>query len=205
MLAFLVQPETAVFTAALVLMVLLGAVEAIGLGGSAVDLDLDGGALAGSLDWLNVGRLPLLMLIVMFLTAFGIAGLVIQQLAIIASGGLLPWFGAVPAALAVAAAGTRLCSRGLARVLPRDETTAVDIDSLLGRRARIVLGTARKGNPARARVEDGFGHMHYVMVEPVDDAALTADDLLLLATRDGTVFRAVAIEPDIFSIIRPTP
>ena len=205
MLDFLVQPDTAPFTIALVVMALIGLVEMLGLGGSAVDLDMDGGAVAEGLDWLNVGRLPLLIVLVVFLMVFGLAGLVLQQVAVAMLGGTLPWFAAVPAAAVVALPGIRLLSRGLARVLPRDETSAVEIDSLLGRRARIVLGTATRANPARAKVVDRFGQAHFVMVEPADDARFTADDELLLTARDGTLFRAVAIEPDIFSELGPLP
>lgn len=203
MIEFLVQPQTAPFTAALMLMVLLGLVEAIGLGGSAVDIDT--AEIGGGLDWLNIGRLPLLMLLVVFLTAFGLAGLFLQTAAIAFAGAMLPWFAAVPAAVLAAAPATRWLGAGLARILPRDETTAVDIDSLVGRRARIVIGTARRGHPARARVRDAHGHFHHVMVEPTDDASLTETATLLLTARHGDTFHAVEIPPDIFSIMRPTP
>jgi hypothetical protein len=43
------------------------------------------------------------------------------------------------------------------------------------------------------------------MVEPVNDGQLTTDDLLLLTSREGTIFRAVDIEPDIFSELGPLP
>lgn len=205
MFLFLVQSGTAPFTVALVLMLLLGIVEAVGLSGSAVDLDMDDhGVLASGLDWLNTGRLPLLMVLVAFLTLFGLGGIILQQAVLAATDALLPWYAAVPAAIAIAVPATRITTRGLARILPRDETTAVAIDSLLGRRARIVIGTARRGHPARARVEDKFGHAHFVMVEPIDDSSLTDADLLLLTTRDGDLFRAIEIQPDIFSQLRPT-
>jgi membrane protein implicated in regulation of membrane protease activity len=208
MIEFLVQSGTAPFSVALLLMLLLGVVEAIGLGSSAIELDADsgdlGGGLGGGLDWLNVGRLPLLMLLVVFLTVFGLAGLVLQGAVLAVTARLLPWFGAIPAAIALAAPLTRWLGAGLARVLPRDETTAVAIDTLLGRRARIVIGTARRGHPARARVEDQHGQAHYVMVEPVDDTSLTEAALLLLTARHGDIFEAVEIPPDIFSMMRPT-
>jgi len=111
----------------------------------------------------------------------------------------------VPAAIAGAAPLTRWLGAGLARVLPRDETTAVAIDTLVGRRARIVIGTARRGHPARARVEDQHGQAHFVMVEPLDDASLTAAAMLLLTARHGDIFHAVEIPTDIFSIMRPVP
>jgi membrane protein implicated in regulation of membrane protease activity len=208
MIQFLTQSGTAPFSVALLLMVLLGVVEAIGLGSSAIEVDIDpgeAGAIASGLDWLNIGRLPLLMLLVVFLTVFGLAGLVLQGAALALAGGLLPWFGAVPASVVIAAPLTRRLGVGLARVLPRDETTAVAIDTLVGRRARIVIGTARRGHPARARVEDQHGQAHFVMVEPLDDSSLTAAAMLLLTARHGDIFHAVEIPTDIFSIMRPVP
>jgi hypothetical protein len=208
MIDFLAQSGTAPFSVALVLIVLLGVVESIGLGSSAIEIDIDtsdAGAIASGLDWLNIGRLPLLMLMVVFLTVFGLSGLVLQGAALALAGGLLPWFGAVPAAIAIAAPLTRRLGAGLARVLPRDETTAVAIDTLVGRRARIVIGTARRGHPARARVEDQHGQVHFVMVEPLDDSSLTAAAMLLLTARHGDIFHAVEIPTDIFSMMRPVP
>ena len=70
MLTFLVQPETAPFVIALLVMLLIGIVEALGLGSSAVDIDMEGGFTASALDWLNVGHLPLLIVLVVFLERF---------------------------------------------------------------------------------------------------------------------------------------
>jgi hypothetical protein len=205
MLQFLFLPETIAFTVALLLMLLLGAVEALALGG-VIDLDLEPDtALGGALDWLNVGRMPLLMLLVLFLTAFGLTGLVLQQVALSLLGGPLPGLAAVPAAALLALPATRVLSGALAKILPRDETTAVDLDSLLGRRARIVVGRAQRGNPARARVEDRFGQAHYVLVEPEDADDLGDAAILLLTRRDGNIFRVIELEPDVFSQIGSQP
>ena len=42
---------------------------------------------------------------------------------------------------------------------------------LVGRMATIVLGTARQGSPAQAKVRDQHGQTHYVMLEPDEDGA----------------------------------
>ncbi|WP_426163887.1 hypothetical protein [Sandarakinorhabdus sp. DWP1-3-1] len=115
------------------------------------------GTATSGLDWPNTGRLPLLMVLVAFLPLFGLGGLILQQAVLATAGALLPWYAAVPAAIAIAAPATRIATRGLARVLPHDETTAVAIDTLLGRRARIVIENTRQGHPARARVEKAVG------------------------------------------------
>jgi hypothetical protein len=171
---FITSGDNVPFFAALLLMLLIGAVEAIGLGGGAVlgdgidaDADLDGQA--SLLNWLNVGKLPLLMLIVVFLFSFGLVGLILQQLIAGVFGRPGPWWLAVPLAVAAALPFTRLFGRVVAKILPTDETTAVSRESLVGRWATIVTGKAEVGSAAQARVRDVHGQTHYVMIEP-DDA-----------------------------------
>lgn len=193
MLEIIAAPANLPFSVALLVMLLIGAVEALGLGLSAAHLDLhvdaDGGDLLG---WLGFGRVPLLMLLVVFLALFGLAGLAIQQFA----GPLSLWI-AAPAAAAAALPLTGLGARGLARIVPQDETTAISLDSLVGRRGTITIGTARRGSPAQARVRDIHGQIHYVMVEPYDDDhAIGEGETVRLDRRDGNIFIAVA-RPDV--------
>lgn len=190
MLEIIAAPANWPFSVALLIMLMIGAVEALGLGASAVHVDvhadLDGGG--DLLGWLGIGRVPLLMLLVVFLAFFGLAGLAIQQFA----GPLDLWI-AVPAAAAAALPLTGLGGRGLARIMPRDETTAIGLDELVGRRGTITIGTARRGSPAQARVRDMHGQVHYVMVEPYDDSqAIGEGETVRLDRRDGNIFIALA-------------
>jgi membrane protein implicated in regulation of membrane protease activity len=189
MLEIIAAPANLPFSVALLVMLMIGAVEALGLGASAAHIDLDADMDGGGdlLGWLGVGRVPLLILLVVFLALFGIAGLAIQQFA-----GPLPLWLATPAAAAAALPLTGLGARGLARIMPQDETTAVSLDSLVGRRGTITIGTARRGSPAQARVADIHGQVHYVMVEPYDDShALGEGETVRLAHRTGNIFIAV--------------
>jgi membrane protein implicated in regulation of membrane protease activity len=129
------------------------------------------------------------MLLVVFLAFFGMAGLAIQQFAADLSGApLSPWL-ASAAAIAAALPLTGVGARGLARIMPQDETTAVSLDTLVGRRGTITIGTARKGSPAQARVRDAYGQSHYVMVEPHDEAhPISEGETVLLVRRDGNIF-----------------
>ncbi len=205
MLDIIAAPANLPFSVALLVMLMIGAVEALGLGASAVHLDahadLDGGG--DLLGWLGVGRVPLLMLLVVFLALFGLAGLAIQQFA----GPLSLWI-AVPAATAAALPLTGLGARGLERVMPGDETTAVGLDELVGRRGTITIGTARRGSPAQARVADIHGQVHYVMVEPYDDRqSIGEGETVRLDRRDGHIFIAVGRTDRIESglDLAPTP
>lgn len=188
--AFLIDAANLPFAVALVLMLLIGAVEAVGLGGAGVDLDHNGG-----LDWLGLGRVPLLVVIVVFLALFGVIGLAIQQVAAALTGApLSPW----PASVAAGVASlplTGVSARGLARFLPRDETTAVALESLIGRVGTITLGAAIQGSPARARVEDRHGQAHYVMVEPDNDGQIFREgESVLLVRQQAQLFRGIAYD-----------
>lgn len=199
MWAFLIAGDNVPFTASLVLMLLIGAVEAIGLGGGLVageGIDgLDGEIEAGApslLSWVNVGRLPLLMLVVVFLFAFGMTGLIGQRIVAAVLGGPAPWLLAVPAAFAVALPVTRVFAAGVARIMPQDESSAVSRDSLVGRIAVIVTGDARTGSAAQGRVRDAHGKDHYVMVEPDNQGDVFEQGRsVLLVRRAGARFYAI--------------
>ena len=193
MLEFIAAPANLPFAVALLVMLLIGLVEALGLGASAAHLDIDADAHAGDLlAWLGIGRVPLLMVLVVFLAAFGLAGLALQQLAASLLGApVSPWLAAA-GALAAALPLTGLGARGLARIMPQDETTAVGLDELVGKRGTIMLGTARRGSPAQARVRDVHGQTHYVMVEPHDENHPFAEgETILLVHREGHIFTGI--------------
>ncbi|MEV5034020.1 OB-fold-containig protein [Sphingobium sp. LMC3-1-1.1] len=195
MAAFLFATENIVFVSAIVLMLLIGAVQAIGIAGD-FDLDIHGDAdLLGwlGLGWLGLGRLPLLMLLAIFLALFGMIGLIGQHLLLDFAGAMLSPLIAAPAAFLASLPLTGFAARWLPPLLPRDQSSAVPLDALTGSFARIVTGVARSGSPARARVEDAYGQAHYVMVEP-DNAGQTLEEgeTILLVRREDHVFRAIS-------------
>lgn len=196
--------HNAPFAAALLLMVLLAIAQAIGLGdmlGDAdVDADIDGdttlaaGPLEGLASLFGIGRVPFMVWLALFLFLFAAVGFGIQHLAEGFTGAPLDrWLAAVLAAVGCLPV-TGVLARPLGRLLPHDETTAVSIDALVGRRATITEGIARSGSPARARVIDRHGHPHHVMVEPHEATSeLHAGDEVLLVRREGNQFYATAL------------
>lgn len=187
------------FAVALVLMVLLAVLQALGLGDvfgdHDVEADAGGGIADGLLLFLGIGRVPLMIWLATFLLLFAALGAGMQALAESLVGAPLDrWLAAVlagGAALPLAGA----VARPIARVLPGDETTAVGLDSLVGRRARIVTGRAAAGHPARARVEDRHGQPHYVMVEPHEAGSeMLEGDEVLLVRRESETFYGVALQ-----------
>ena len=195
------------FAAALVLMALLAIVQMIGLGdllSADTDIDFDAdvdsesaigtGAIDGLLTLLGIGRVPLTIWLALFLLIFSIVGVSLQSFAQALTGAPFDrWLAAAIAAIGTLPI-TGLLARPLGAIMPQDETSAVSLASLVGRRAVITDGTAREGSPARARVKDVHGQAHYVMVEPHDAGAeLQAGDTVLLVRRDDNQFYATAL------------
>ena len=172
--------------------------ELSGQGADFGDVDAGGAdigsesALSKFLGWLRVGQVPVLILFVAFLTVFGLAGLILQSLVQGITGTLLPAsIASVPAFMA-AVPSVRVIGSGLARLIPKDETSAVASKSFVGRIAVITLGTARSGQPAEAKLKDTHGQTHYVMVEPHNaDEAFEAGTHVLLVEQSGSRFRVV--------------
>jgi hypothetical protein len=176
------------FTGALILMIAIGLIEALGLS-SSIDLEVDHGDV---LDWLGVGRLPFVVVLVVFLGTFGAAGGIVQQTAVALSGAMLPLWIAVPSALGAASAATGILTRTFSRFSPQSGSTAFGRDHLVGLTGTVLNGRAEQGSPARARVDDPHGQPHYVLVEPdVAGANFVEGDEVLLVRRSGDVFHAI--------------
>lgn len=141
------------------------------------------GVVGRLLGWLYVGRVPVLMILVVFLSVFALVGLTGQTLLRGGLGHALPGLLAAPLALVVSLPMVRACVAGLARMLPRDETSAVDPATFIGRTAQIVGGVARPGLAAQARLVDQFGTEHYLLVEPDLDAETIPQGTRVLIVR----------------------
>ena len=80
----------------------------------------------------------------------------------------------------------------VARIMPKDESSAVSEDSLVGRAGVVIVGTARLGEPAQVRLRDTHGQTHYVMAEPdSQDETFPSGTAVLLVMRIGARYRAI--------------
>ncbi len=152
-------------------------------GGSVLDLHADAphGNLIGSFyDWLNAGRVPLLIVLMAGLGAFAVVGLAIQIVAMHVAQPLPTVAASLLAFLAVIPT-TRSTSRFLARFLPRDETYAIDEDALIGRTGVVTLGPVEFDSPGRAKIEDAYGNAHFPRVKAVREGLVIALGTKVLA------------------------
>ena len=200
MSAFL-APENSPFLIASVVLLAIAAVEGLGLViGASASHWLDNllhsptdGMAESWLGWLHVGRVPLLALIVVFLAAFALAGFTVNIVVSSLFGGYLPAVFGAPLALVAALPVVRFVASALARIMPKEETSAVSIDSLVGRIATVVSGVARQGYPAQARVTSDYGQTLYVMVEPdnAQSSFASGEPVLLVKRLSGTRFQGI--------------
>jgi hypothetical protein len=194
-------PETLPFGVALAVMLGLAVLEGLGLftatsPGQWLDNlvpDTDGpDGLHATMDWLHLGRVPVLVLLILFLAGFALCGYLLQLLAHGLSGHYLPgWLAALPAVL-----GGLSTVRGLgavvAWIIPRDETSAVSDATLIGRAGVVTIGTARTGMAAEVKVKDHLGRGHYLMVEPdTPDEEFPQGTAVLIVKKVGATYRGI--------------
>lgn len=209
-----IHPSNLIFSVSLSLMVLLGVLECLLLivGSSSqgfldqfvpdqlieaphseFDVQVDHDAFVQLLDWLYLGRIPMLVWLIIFLTIYALTGFILQSIFYSFSTHYFPLWIAAPACLILCMPLVRICSASMAKILPKDETTAIHSDELIGRTAIIILGEARLNYPAQARVKDQFGQSHYILVEPEIDIIFAQGQEVLLSERTSMGFRAQAI------------
>jgi hypothetical protein len=199
--------ETWPFTAATFLMLLIAIVEGVAMVAGATlsgmlqhhlpdPWDNLHGPFDKLLGWLYVGRVPFLVLLVLFLAGFALTGFGLNLVAHRFIGAWVSPIVSVPAAFFATLPIVRILGAGLARLIPQDQTYAVSFDSLVGRVATIVGGTARRGYPAQARVPNEHGQTLYVMVEPdAEGMTFEGGERVLLTKRIAGSRFAAAINP----------
>ncbi len=203
----LLAPDVRPFAVAAAIMATLGGIELlsmlVGLSiGELVghDVTVEGDShtgLGGLFLWINAGRLPLLILIILALGVFSIEGFLLQGIAHAVGA-------AIPVGVAALAAGAgsipviRTTSRGIARIIPRDETYAVSDADFVGKVAVVSVGPLDQGLPGRVRLKDVFGNWHTVSARASPSSqALPVGASVLLVDRDAKCFIAISAPADL--------
>ncbi len=145
------------------------------------------------LGWLHLGKVPALVLLLLFLTGYTVFGYSLQVVMNGLFGGYLPAAAAGLAAVPAGLATVRGLGALIAHIIPHDETSAVSEQSLVGRVGVVVTGSARRGLAAQARVKDVHGRSHYLMVEPdVDDEVFQEGAQVLIVSKASAFYRCIA-------------
>jgi len=205
----LVQPGTEPFWLALMVVAGLGVVEILSLLlGASVSGLLDDGlgfhgpghadasVLGGWMSWLNAGGVPVLVLAVVFFSAFAAIGFALQSMA---SSILtpLPLLMAVPASVALALPVTRWSSRSLARIIPRDESSVISQSDLVGLLGTVTLGPLDQGHPGNVRVRDSHGNIHLLRAMAAPGYVIETGALVVIVDGTDGLFQAIPAPPEL--------
>ena len=166
--------------------------------GSVLDLHADapdGNFIGSFYDWLNAGRVPLLILLMAGLGAFSVVGFVLQIVAMHATPEPLPVLIAALIAFLAVIPTTRSVSRLLARFLPRDESYAVDEEALIGRTGVVTLGPVDADSAGRAKIDDHHGNAHFPRVRAAREGLVIPQGArVLVVDRVGSELTVVPAE-----------
>ena len=156
-------------------------------------------AIGGLFLWINAGRLPLLILLILALGVFAIAGFLLQAVAH-SIGTAVPVTLAALAAAAIILPAIRVTSRGIARIIPRDETYAVDEADFVGHVGEVSIGPLDQGLPGKVRLKDVFGNWHSVAARASPESTpLPVGASVLLVDRDARSFIAISAPADLIT------
>ncbi|QAU47158.1 OB-fold-containig protein [Bradyrhizobium guangzhouense] len=150
-----------------------------------------------AISWINVGGVPLLIFLLLALGAFSITGFLIQDVARMVAGPLPAGLASL-AAVGVSIPLVRGMSRGIARIIPKDESYAIGLGDLVGRVGEVVVGPLDQGPPGRVSVADIHGNRHFVSaVAAPSSSPLPQGTLVLLVDRIDTRFVAVRADDEL--------
>jgi hypothetical protein len=211
MYSFLTDPDNLLFSGALLLLLVIAAIEMVslltgaglfdflddllpGFADSSVDAEGSVPIADALLGWLNLKKVPFIIGLLGFLFLFGAIGLKLQLLWASIFGGGAPYWISIPLILALVLIPLRLLNRVLSCLIPKDESMAVSPDRFVGRVAVITIGEACLGKPAEAKLVGPLGRTHYVMVEPDESGvSFPQGSQVLIVGRKGSHFSVISI------------
>ncbi len=155
-----------------------------GIFGADTDVDIDVDAdmdVPGIAEFLHIGKLPLSIVLCLFLGCFSLVGFTISFLT--PSLGFPLWWISAPLAVLGGAMGVNLGGKGLAP-LYKEVSTVVSSDSFVGREATITM-VASNGQDAQAKLVDMYGQTHYIQIEVEGDTKDLKEDEVVIVVRKG--------------------
>ncbi len=178
------------FLGALTVLVGIGILELIGLfvglsfmDSSDLDADADldfDGFFGDALHWIGFGRVPLLVLIALVSGIFAITGFTINHIAEGVVGVPLVYMLSIPLALIITLPILSRATRLVARILPKDETNAVTLASLVGSHGVVISGKATDTESAFARVYDIHSVQHVVRIRNTNSDTIAENSHITL-------------------------
>jgi len=128
--------------------------------------DIDNGTSFSEIfGWINKGRVPVLIIFIIFFTSFGLIGLIIQNYYFSLHSEYFNQFFVFIISFCLSLPITRYLSSIIGRIMPKDETSAISNELFVGNIAEIVIGKATHNKFTEAKFKDTFGQTHYIRVK----------------------------------------
>lgn len=192
MFDFLSAPEVYPFNVAILFLCALTVLEVLGalmMGSAHHFLDhFIPDSSHGFLDWVHLGRVPAMVLLILFLAGFAASGHALQATSLSFLGSYLPVWVACTASSVFGVIGVHFMGSVVAKIIPKDQTTAVSENELIGLVGHIVTGVARPGHPAELKVLDKHGNPHYLMIEPESDEEFPEGSAVIVGPKRDVFF-----------------
>jgi membrane protein implicated in regulation of membrane protease activity len=192
MLEFLSLPQVFPFNVAILLLCALTVLEILGalmMGSAHHFLDhLIPDTDYSVLDWIHLGRVPVMVLLIIFLAGFACGGHALQATSLSFLGAYLPVWVACTASAVYGLVVVHFLGSLVAKIIPKDQTAAVSEVELIGLTGHIVTGVARPGHPAELKVIDKHGNPHYLMIEPEGDEEFPQGSAVIVGPKRDVFF-----------------
>lgn len=130
------------------------------------------------MNWLGIGRVPLMVFVALFSSIFGVIGLVVNHITMGAFGFMFTSYMVGPLAFIATLPIVSQLSAVVAKLIPHDETSAITLCDLVGLDATITNGNASHTESAYAYAYDQYQNMHSFSVR-----ALNESDVLPVNTK----------------------
>ena len=144
-------------------------------------------------SWLNPGRVPFMVMMVIFSTVFTVVGFGTQWMFLGATSHYAPMILSVPIVLAITLPITRSGTNAIAKIIPRDETNAITLESLTGDQGWVIIGPISSKVSGSVRITDKYGTDHYLTAFSEGDAILECRDTVILVGPHPTLNYAYVV------------
>ena len=144
---------------------------------------LSSGNIGQALHYLNIGRIPALIVRCLLAGYFGLFGILIQHGWIALWQAPLSNFLLGPLCFILSVFAVHYSGKAIAPWLPQDESTAIAENEYIGCMAIITGHSAVAGTPCEGKFTDKFGQTHYLLLEPEEGKKFKKGDRVLILYR----------------------
>ena len=142
------------------------------------------------LGWLTLGQIPPYFFLLLFLAVFGTVGSLVQYAFKSVLDGLLVFWLAIPLSFILSLPFIRMGVRLLKKILPKEDTSALTENEIIGKIVKIPLGQATYDTSAEAKFVDKHGQTHYIMVVSADkNKCFNSQDDLVVVKKENHLYR----------------